>query len=377
MKRYARELSTTLRAIAGDTHQIEDVVLNQPKFGTKFLPAEFARRLNSRIGRFVKYPLTLSTIEGDLFHILDHGYAQLLFALDPHRALITCHDLTPLLATKGLIPLAVPRHLRYTFQLRLYCLARAAFVIAGSEATRRDLLNYTNLSTRHTDVTYYGVSKIFAPKADPRPVRKLRYELGLPTEARLVLQVASPQRYKNTPALLKALHHLFYKSGLEIRLVRVGAPFFEDEEALVEKLGLKHLIIKAGHVAEDEVLAEYYRAADVLAFPSLWEGFGLPPLEAMACGTPVVTSNVASLPEVVGEAGLMVDPHDHSALAQALYQVLSDEGLHQTLRIKGREQSSRFTWERVAQHTLSIYEQVYARSNENCRTSPKQGRNHA
>src|SRR5438105_3859218 len=92
MKRYAQELSTALRTIAADTHQIEDIILNQPKFGAKFLPAESARRLNSRIGRFIKYPLTLSKIQGDIFHVLDHGYAQLLLALDHRKTVLTCHD---------------------------------------------------------------------------------------------------------------------------------------------------------------------------------------------------------------------------------------------------------------------------------------------
>jgi glycosyltransferase involved in cell wall biosynthesis len=365
MKRYAQELSAALRTIAAGTHQIEDVLISQPKFGIKFLPPEFAQRWNSRVGRFIKYPLALSRTPGDVFHVLDHGYAQLLLALDGRKTVVTCHDLTPLLAAKGLVPLAVPGHLRYTFRLKLAYLTRAAFVIAGSESTRRDLLKHIDLPPQQLGVTYYGVSKTFAPATDSQSALGLRRKLGLSVKAKLVLQVANPQRYKNTPALLKALHELKYKSGLEVRLVRVGAPFFEDEESLIGKLGLKNLIVRAGQVAGDEALAEYYRAADVLAFPSLWEGFGLPPLEAMACGTPVVTSNVASLPEVVGEAGLMVTPQDYEELAQALYRVLTDESLHQTLRRRGLERAASFTWEQVARRTLAIYEEIYARSNRN------------
>ncbi len=122
-------------------------------------------------------------------------------------------------------------------------------------------------------------------------------------------------------------------------------------------LGITEDVIFLDHVSELE-LAYYYSSAQLLAYPSLYEGFGLPPLEAMACGCPVVTSNTSSLPEVVGEAGLMVNPYDIDSLAQAMRQVLTDSELRDNMVRKGLEQSKRFSWEKAAEQTLEVYKKV-------------------
>jgi glycosyltransferase involved in cell wall biosynthesis len=167
-------------------------------------------------------------------------------------------------------------------------------------------------------------------------------------------------RYKNTPTLLKAVRELreLHTSGNDLWLLRAGGAFFPDEEDLIAELGIRERVVHAGRIPDDAGLAAYYRASDVLAFPSLYEGFGWPPLEAMACGTPVVTSNAASLPEVVGDAGLTVPPTDVSALAHALYTALTDEALRRTLRAKGMAQSALFTWENCAKNTLAVYRRI-------------------
>ena len=123
-------------------------------------------------------------------------------------------------------------------------------------------------------------------------------------------------------------------------------------------LGLEREVIFAGYVDEDELPA-WYNAADLFVYPSLYEGFGLPPLEAMACGCPVITSNTSSLPEVVGDAGIMVDPHDVDALADAMERVLTDESLREDMRRRGLERAKRFSWQRSAREMWDIYEEVY------------------
>ena len=141
-------------------------------------------------------------------------------------------------------------------------------------------------------------------------------------------------------------------------LVRVGSDLFPDDTELAQSLGVLPRIVMAGKGMSDDILADYYRMADVFAFPSLYEGLGLPPIESLACGTPVVTSNVASLPEAVGDGGLTVDPQDHDALADALRRVLTDTALHADLRAKGLAHAARFTWEKCARETLAVYERV-------------------
>jgi glycosyltransferase involved in cell wall biosynthesis len=128
-------------------------------------------------------------------------------------------------------------------------------------------------------------------------------------------------------------------------------PIFERLEAL----GLRDRVRFVGYIDEEE-LPLWYAAATVFVFPSIYEGFGMPPLEAMACGTPVVTSNTSSLPEVVGDAGIMVDPHDAAALAAALAQLLNDADLRADLRTRGLQRAARFTWSTTAERTLRAYE---------------------
>ncbi|MBC7249972.1 MAG: glycosyltransferase family 4 protein, partial [Anaerolineae bacterium] len=130
-----------------------------------------------------------------------------------------------------------------------------------------------------------------------------------------------------------------------------------DIFATVEKLGLKDEVEFAGYVPAEE-LPLWYNAADLFVFPSLYEGFGLPPLEAMACGTPVVSSNAASLPEVVGEAGLLIDPYDVEGLAAAMRRVLTDRELSTQLRERGLRRARQFSWKEAARQTVAVYEQV-------------------
>jgi glycosyltransferase involved in cell wall biosynthesis len=142
-------------------------------------------------------------------------------------------------------------------------------------------------------------------------------------------------------------------------LVLAGAPgwLYGEIFEVIEQLGLAHNVLLPGFIPGDEQ-ALWYNAAAVFAYPSLYEGFGLPPLEAMACGTPVVVSNATSLPEVVGEAGVLVSPTDDAALASALRGVLEDEPFALNLRQAGLEQAARFSWRRMALETLRCYEEV-------------------
>mgnify|MGYP005853197579 CR=1 FL=1 len=145
----------------------------------------------------------------------------------------------------------------------------------------------------------------------------------------------------------------------DLRLVIVGGKgwLYEDIFATVERLGLEEKVVFPGFVADADLPA-LYNLADLFVFPSLYEGFGLPPLEAMACGTPVITSSASSLPEVVGEAGLMVEATDVEGLAEAMQRVLEDDALRKGMIARGLEQARQFTWQKAAAKLLSLYEAI-------------------
>jgi glycosyltransferase involved in cell wall biosynthesis len=175
-----------------------------------------------------------------------------------------------------------------------------------------------------------------------------------------ILYVGALESRKNLPRLLEAYARLRAWSP-QWRLVIVGArkwkfsPIFDT----VQRLALEGHVTFTGYVA-DEHLPALFTGADLFAFPSLYEGFGLPVLEAMACGAPVVTSNTSSLPEVAGDAALLVDPYDVEQIAQAMWLVLSQPALAAQLRAKGLARAAQFTWERTARETIAVYERVLA-----------------
>jgi glycosyltransferase involved in cell wall biosynthesis len=245
---------------------------------------------------------------------------------------------------------------------------RCQRVIAISESTKKNLVEIAGLRSDSVDVVYYGVNRAFAPSAEKDTSASISERESLlakhtiPPTALVLLHVGTATRYKNTPAILHALKALMddRRVGADVYFLRVGADFFADEAKMIEDLGIGGRVRHAGKIFDDALLASYYRAADVFVFPSIWEGFGWPPLEAMACGTPVVTSNVASLPEVVGDAGVTVAPHDHAALTEALRGILTNKERRMDLRERCLLRARRFTWEECARGTLAVYEAVAA-----------------
>ncbi len=238
---------------------------------------------------------------------------------------------------------------------------RAAAVIAISEHTKRDIQQRLNLPPHKVHTIYLGVDHgRFRPLAasETAPVAA-RYGLDVP----FILHVGTLAARKNIPTLLKAVS-LLKKSGFwhgrRVVLaggVSPGLAGHVEVKATVEKLRLEEDVVFLGHVPDEDIPALYH-LADLLVMPSLYEGFGLPPLEAMACETPVVASGATSLPEVVGDAGLLVAPRDARALAEAIATVLSDSELRNRMVERGLARASAFTWERTAEETASVYRRV-------------------
>ncbi|MFH1403782.1 MAG: glycosyltransferase family 1 protein [Candidatus Altiarchaeota archaeon] len=264
------------------------------------------------------------------------------------RKVYTVHDLTGILFP-GAHKLAVSLNHRLVKPREL---AASDAIIAVSENTRKDLLEHYDVDESIVTVIHEGVDPVFR-KTDGSGVRG-KYGLDFP----FILYTGTLEPRKNIPTLLKAFR-ILVDSGVEHRLLLVGRRGWKYEGffRMVSELGLEDRVLFTGYVPRED-LPGLYSLASVFAFPSLYEGFGLPVLEAMACGTPVVCSNSSSLPEVVGDAGLMVDPLDEGGLADALRSVLDSDSLSGRLSGRGVERAGGFTWDEAARKTMRVYEGV-------------------
>jgi glycosyltransferase involved in cell wall biosynthesis len=238
---------------------------------------------------------------------------------------------------------------------------RAAKVITNSNNSRNDLLQFFRLPAEKVSQVYWAVDDLFTER--PAPDAAQPAPAAVPGVAEMpddyILYVGSLEPRKNIGTLLEAYELLRETDPtLRTKLVLIGgeSPLFAEVRLKVKHF--KEDVIFKGFV-NDVMLREYYRHARLFVYPSLYEGFGLPPLEAMASGVPVVTTITSSIPEVVGDAALMVSPHDVPQLAATMGTVLRDEGLRQRLSARGREQVKRFNWYRVARNTLAVYYEVY------------------
>jgi glycosyltransferase involved in cell wall biosynthesis len=256
--------------------------------------------------------------------------------------------------------LRFPRAFNRGNRLYLTTMARAAVrradhLLAISESTRQDLIRLLGARPDQVTVTYCGVDPAFQP-LDPVAVHAYRAQRGLPDQ--FILYVGTLEPRKNVPRLLEAYAAL-RRQGPTPPLVLAGGRGWGQLgiEARLAALGLAESVRLLGYVPTAE-LPLCYNAASVFVYPSLYEGFGLPPLEALACGTPVVASNASSVPEAVGDAALLVGPRDVAGLAAALAVALDDTALRERLRIAGLAHARGFSWRRMAEQTHAVYHRV-------------------
>jgi glycosyltransferase involved in cell wall biosynthesis len=231
---------------------------------------------------------------------------------------------------------------------------RAAFICAVSEHTKREVVGLLGVPPERVVVTYNAARAHFTPPA-PARLADFRARQGLPE--RFILYVGTLEPRKNLVTLLEAYHRLRGSSNVPLIIGGGRGWMYQPVFERLDALGLREHVRFAGYLSEEE-LPLWYAAATLFVFPSLYEGFGMPPLEAMACGTPVVTSNSTSLPEVVGDAGLMVPPTDADALAAAMLRLLQDDALHAEMRARGLQRPAAFSWHTSAARTLQVYEQI-------------------
>jgi glycosyltransferase involved in cell wall biosynthesis len=238
---------------------------------------------------------------------------------------------------------------------------KAARIATVSEYSRQDLLRTYKLPPEKVVVTYNGVESRFSPQPNSADeAGRIRRRFGIKGD--YILAVGSLQPRKNIVRLIRAYSRLrSEEEKFEHQLVIVGRQLWLADEifAEVRKQKWAEDVILTGYVA-DEDLPALYRSAAAFVYPSIFEGFGLPPLEAMACGTPVVAGNTSSLPEVVGDAAVLIDPYDEQKIANALLRIVNDELLRLKLRKQGIEQVKKFTWRAAAEKTLQLYRESFA-----------------
>ena len=283
--------------------------------------------------------------QGGIVHLPNQHFARYAIFLN-QPFIVTVHDLAR--CCFNFDPETISEKILLNLDIRY--IKRASHIIADSQNTRKDLIEYLKIPIDRITVIYPSVDHSIFKPCDVKPLDKP-----------YILYVGSERPRKNLGRLFEAFTKLKTEFP-ELKLVKVGPSgrhkrFRRDTMRKSDSLGISRDIIFVDHIPELE-LAHYYSSAALLAYPSLYEGFGLPPLEAMACGCPVVTSNTSSLPEVVGEAGIMVNPYDTDSLSQAIRRVLTDDKLRNNMVRKGLEQAKKFSWEKTAEQTLEVYNKV-------------------
>ncbi len=267
----------------------------------------------------------------------------------PHAVKCICniHDL---------IPLVHPEYTPKALKTRFFAMYRGLMheiarrvdaVVTGSESARRDIVRMLGIPSGRVAVAADGVDERHVPGGEKPSVR------GGP---KTILYVGRSDPYKNLPGLVEVFARLVKEEGVEARLRIVGSPDARYPEAgeAARRLGVADRVEWSGYL-DDAGLVKAYQEADVLALLSRYEGFGLPVLEAMACGTPVVCSNAASLPEVAGAAAWLVDPDDRAGAGAALKRVLTDAAMSDRLRAAGLAQARKFSWRTTAEAVLRLY----------------------
>ena len=267
-------------------------------------------------------------------------------------SVITMHDLAFMLYPR----LLTRDSARYYCQVDVAA-RQADHIIAVSESTKRDTIRLLGVPQSKITVIYEAAHPLFTPAPDDYAREFVRAHYNLPQEYLLFVGTIEPR--KNLPTLLRAFRRLRDDYKTETILAVAGARgwLVEEVDKVIAELNLGDAVKFLGAVRNEE-LVYLYNAAKLFILPSFYEGFGLPPIEAMACGTPVVVSNVSSLPEVVGDAGILVNPADVEALTVAMWRVLTDEKLRRELRDKGLKRAQVFSWERTARETLAVYHRV-------------------
>lgn len=353
--RYTYSLINALAPLAADDTLV--VLYNPALPNSRYDLAALARYPNVELVRLdvptfslaeqLHLPFLISHLSCDVFHSPYYVKPYRLAVL----SILTLYDVIP---TR--YPAYYPRRTRLLIRwLQRLALRTAAHGIAISETTKSDFIHYYGLAPQHITAIPLAADDHFRP-AEPAAIAAVRGRYNLPPH--YILYLGSNKPHKNLEALIDAFSRIPHRAS-RFTLVIAGAwdPRYPEPRQRAEILGLESVVRFLGPVSESDLPA-LYSGATAFVFPSLYEGFGLPVLEAMACGAPVACSNTSSLPEIVGDAALTFDPTNVEAMAAALDRLLSDSELRAELRQRGLERAQRFSWAETARRTLGVYRSV-------------------
>ncbi len=304
-------------------------------------------------------PAGANRVKADLFHV--PFFAPPYFSRTPNIA--TIHDIIP-------VRLPVYRdspRMRAYMRLVTRAARKSSLIITVSQHAKKDIIDVLKVPAERIRVTYEAAGDEYKPISDPETLARARARYGLSADSRYILYLGGLDHRKNVPLLVRAFAHV-YQQGNDptLQLLIAGnpdqksGPLFPDPRPVAADLGMSGQIIY--RYIEEEDKPAIYSGASLFVYPSYYEGFGLPPLEAMSCGAPVVCSNRTSLPEVVGDAAITFDPDNTGQLVAAMRSVLTDRELEADLRAHSLQQAARFDWRKTAKETLAVYEEVYKRS---------------
>jgi glycosyltransferase involved in cell wall biosynthesis len=359
--RYVRELVAALAQQQPTKHDYHFFVAgatrtegsNLPKYIQRaYHPTRLNDRWLARLWHRAKIPLPVEHFVGDvdIYHATD-------FVLPPTRrgthTLLTVHDLSFVRSPET----ASPRLRSYLSKVVPDSIRRADHVLADSEATRQDIIDLYGTSPKKIETLLSGVNPSFKPVTDPKKIKHVRRRYDL-DDFPFILSVGTIQPRKNYGRLIQSLK-IIRDQGHDVHVVIAGGRGWLEDEiyTALDRFEMQPYVHFIGFAA-DEDLPTLYSAATCSFFVSLYEGFGLPVLESMACGTPVITSNISSLPEVAGDVAPMVDPMQVDEIANELLNVIEDTAHREALSVQGIQHAKRFTWDKTARQLIQAYNRL-------------------
>ncbi len=346
---YTDELVANLRGL-----DFNDPVMlfarNQSRGKSSYHSITYRERLANYIYKEYQLPRNLAEIGVDVYHS-PHGMGLPDSSRLHCPCLMTLHDIILVSLARDYYGSTWAK----VFKRRLLDKVRSVdHVITVSQYSRNEILDWSGIDPSNVSVIYLGISNRFGPVTDPRVMERVRHRYNL--LGRFILYIGSTEPRKNMRRAIEAFN-IFKKKHADYHLVMAGVSYkYISLQKTLEGLDLDRVLF-SGYV-EDVDLPALYSMADLLFFPSLYEGFGLPPLEAMACGTPVVTSDISSIPEIVGDAAILINPHDPEHMANGLEKVVSSNSTRLALMKNGKKHVLNFDWQKTAIQTRELYAEV-------------------